>query len=239
MNMILLFDEDYIGANKVCLRGRRLRHVLSVHRATVGHQLRVGHLGGLQGHGTITLLDDNQMKMSVQLDEPSPPPCRVELILALPRPKVLKRTLITATTLGIKKISLINSWRVEKSFWQTPMLQPYKIQQCLIEGLEQCRDTQLPQVQTYRLFKPFVEDVLPQQLQGRCGVIAHPHVEGFEPVPSGADYVLAIGPEGGFIPYEVDLLCQQGLIPLVLSPRILKVETAVCYAVSHLTSSIL
>ena len=38
---------------------------------------------------------------------------------------------------------------------------------------------------------------------------------------------LAIGPEGGWIPYEVELLQKAGLQPVQLGQRILRVENAV------------
>ncbi|WP_321529675.1 16S rRNA (uracil(1498)-N(3))-methyltransferase [uncultured Desulfuromonas sp.] len=235
MNLILLFENDYFKPDMVCLTGRRRRHVDQVHRASVGDRLRVGQLNGQLGTGTITELTDQKLVMKVCCDQTAPSPSCVELVLALPRPKVLKRTLITATTLGIKRIALINSWRVEKSFWQTPLLAQERIREFLVEGLEQCCDTVLPQVDCYPLFKPYAEDVLPGQLVGKQGVVAHPHVEAPHTAPASNRYVLAIGPEGGFIPYEVNLLLDQGMVPLVLGSRILKVEAAMTSAVARLS----
>src|SRR5690554_7099628 len=59
---------------------------------------------------------------------------RSTLILALPRPKMLKRILIDATSLGVKRIILLNSWKVEKSYWQTPELHAKLLQEKLLLG---------------------------------------------------------------------------------------------------------
>ena len=71
------------------------------------------------------------------------------LLLALPRPKMLKRVLQSVTSLGVKQLYLLNSYRVEKSYWGSPLLQADKLQEQLLLGLEQACDTILPQVHLF------------------------------------------------------------------------------------------
>lgn len=142
----------------------------------------------------------------------------------------------SAASLGARRIVLVNAQRVEKSYFDTPFLAPGEIERNLVLGLEQARDTVLPEVVVRRLFRPFVEDELegfwPRTTCSR--LLAHPAaahgLEGCDLARAGSTAVLAIGPEGGWIPFELDLLEAQGFSPFGLGPRILRVETAVPFA---------
>ncbi|MEL0027304.1 MAG: 16S rRNA (uracil(1498)-N(3))-methyltransferase [Perlucidibaca sp.] len=235
MNLVLLENTDFVAPDVASLQGRRLQHVLSVHRAVVGDRLRVGVLDGLMGEGEILHLDAQRLDLRVSLDTPPPAKAPVILLLALPRPKMLKRILQMVTTLGVEELVLLNSYRVEKSFWDSPWLQPEAIREQLMLGLEQARDTVLPRVSLAPRFKPFVEDVLPGLLAGgRRGLVAHPGQGGGCPADLSGPLLLAIGPEGGFIPYEVERLREAGCQACELGPRILRVETAVAVALGRL-----
>lgn len=231
MNVILIHPREW-GQNtttgQLVLRDERYRHIREVIKPEPGDQLRVGLLGGLLGNARVEAIDNHSISLQIQLDSAPPAPLPVTLLLALPRPKVLRRTLQACVTLGVKNIYLINSFRVEKSYWQTPFLEQGPLQETLLQGLEQARDTVLPQVHLRKRFKPFVEDELPVLLQGKLGWIAHPTADA-QPCPSGLvdPCLLAVGPEGGFIPYEVEKLVENGFQTIGLGPRILKVETAV------------
>jgi RsmE family RNA methyltransferase len=229
MNRILLFDSDFIDAGKSLVRldGRRRDHVCSICRISVGDTLRAGLLNGKIGIGTIEKMDSGFLEMSVALNTfpPAPPP--LTLILALPRPKVLKRCFEAATALGIKRIFIIESWRVEKSYWTSPVLSPDAIREHLLLGLEQSGDTILPVVEIRRRFKSFTEDELPAIIQGTLPLVGHPAAEERCPFHAELPVVLVIGPEGGFIPFEIDLLRGIGFLPVTLGTRILRTEQAI------------
>nr|WP_272890156.1 16S rRNA (uracil(1498)-N(3))-methyltransferase [Stutzerimonas stutzeri] len=232
--MILLEPADFIDAERVVLRDRRLAHLREVHRAEAGETLRVGRLGGEMGEGRLLRLDSASAELQVRFDQPPPPKLPITLLLALPRPKMLRRVLQTVATMGVPRLVLLNSYRVEKSFWQTPFLDPAAIREQLILGLEQARDTVLPEVIIEKRFKPFVEDRLPQLAAGSLGLVGHPG--DFPHCPRAVEHpvTLAIGPEGGWIPYEVEKLAEAGLTPVQLGERILRVETAVSALLARL-----
>jgi RsmE family RNA methyltransferase len=234
VNLLLLEDGDFIAADRALLSGRRLKHLHEVHRAAVGDSLRVGRLDGLMGSGQLLRLDANEAELSVKLDLPAPAKLPLTLLLALPRPKMLRRVLQTISAMGVPRVVLLNSYRVEKSFWQTPFLEPAAVREQLILGLEQARDTQLPEIIIEKRFKPFVEDRLPALAAGSLGLIGHPGDYPACPRAVEQPVTLAIGPEGGWIPYEVDMLHNAGLQPVQLGERILRVETAVTALLARL-----
>ena len=227
MNLLLLEDADFVAADRAVLSGRRLKHLHEVHGAESGDSLRVGRLGGLMGRGTLLTLDEQHAELRVELDQPPPTKLPLTLLLALPRPKMLKRVLQTVAAMGVPRLVLLNSYRVEKSFWQTPFLEPEAIREQLLLGLEQARDTVLPEVSIEKRFKPFVEDRLPAISADTLGLVGHPGDYPACPRAVSEQVTLAIGPEGGWIPYEVDKLQEAGLAPVQLGERILRVETAV------------
>ncbi|MGB4075408.1 16S rRNA (uracil(1498)-N(3))-methyltransferase [Pseudomonas sp.] len=234
MNLLLLEDGDFIADDRVLLSGRRLKHLHEVHRAEAGDSLRVGRLNGRMGSGQLLRLEADQAELSIQLDQPPPAKLPLTLLLALPRPKMLRRVLQTVSAMGVPRLILLNSYRVEKSFWQTPFLEPAAIREQLILGLEQARDTVLPEIIIEKRFKPFVEDQLPQLAAGSLGLIGHPGAYPACPRAVEQPVTLAIGPEGGWIPYEVEKLQEAGLQPVQLGERILRVETAVTALLARL-----
>lgn len=236
MNLILLFPGDFASDGTVRLTGRRARHVHEVHRARAGDSLAVGHVNGPVGKGTVLLVGPDEVRLSVVLSEAPPPPTGLDLLLAMPRPKVLRRVLQSAASLGARRIVLVNAQRVEKSYFDTPFLEPAEVERNLVLGLEQARDTMIPEVVVRKLLRPFVEDELESFWPGAtCArLLAHPAAErgpkACDLGKAGSPAVIAIGPEGGWVPFELDLLAAHGFIPFGLGPRILRVETAVPFA---------
>ena len=148
MNLVLLFESDFSDARTVRLSGRRFTHIATILKAAPGKKLIVGKLGGEIGEGRLDALDlqAQTVTLTVNWTRPPPPPVPITLVLAMPRPLVFKRVLTHVATLGVKRLIIIGSHRVEKSYFQTPLLQPSAIADILITALEQAVDTIMPQV---------------------------------------------------------------------------------------------
>lgn len=233
MNLVLVFREDFVDERRVVLRGRRAGHVREVHRSAVGDELVVGVAGGRIGRGRVLRIGD-EIEMEVTLDRDPPPPLDLTLVLALPRPKVLNRVVAAVTSLGVKRIFLINAWRVEKSYWKSPRMAEDNLRDQAVIGLEQARDTMLPAIETRRLFRPFVEEELPAIAARTMALVAHPYASEECPRDVRRPVTLAIGPEGGFIQEEIDSLARIGFRAVTIGPRILRVETAISTLIGRL-----
>lgn len=234
MNLVILFKEDFVSESKVILTDRRLKHVLSIHKANEGDTLKVGLLNGKIGTGLITHINKSEMEMEVKLFNDSPKPLDLKLVLAMPRPKFLKRVIQDVTSMGIKEIYIIKTWRVDKSYWNSSVLEEENLLQYMILGLEQAKDTVLPKIHIEKFFKPFVEDKLPNIIKDTEAIVAHPKSKDKCTYNLSKPVTLAIGPEGGFIDYEIEMLEKQGFKVMTLGDRILRVETAIPYIIGKL-----
>ncbi len=248
MNLILLYDSDFITPDRVRLTDRRFLHIQDILKAEQFQQLTVGKINGLMGQGTVKSKTNDTIELEVKLDDKPPEALALTLILALPRPPMLKRILFSAAMLGVKKIIILNFNRVEKSLWNSSSLKPAAITEQLVLGLEQAKDTLMPEVILKKGFKPFVQDELPALIKGTIALVAHPGGKGFV-IPAkagphaghsqelgiqGKHIVLIIGPEGGIIDYEIGLLKAAGCQTIDLGPRILRTELVLPYIVGKI-----
>lgn len=240
MNCILLpttnFQHDNASAYINDLA--QIAHVNKVLNAQVGDRLKIGQLGGKLGSASIKTITSDSIQLSdIQLNNNPPAKLNLIVVLALPRPKVLRRLMMDMTALGVNDIILINSYRTQKSYWQSPMLA--RLDEFVLEGLQQGVDTIAPRISLQKRFKPFVEDKLANLMTNRA-IVAHPYS-----ALSFAQYVqqplakpksahestlpsmVFIGAEGGWIDYEIELLAEQGCTLVNIGPRILRTEAAV------------
>jgi RsmE family RNA methyltransferase len=235
MNLILLevADRDAVDPALYRVTGARARHIEAVLRAGVGRRVRVGLLDGPLGEAEIVALGPGEVLLRAAFEPETPPRPALDLILAVPRPKSLKKLLPELAALGVDRLFLLRTWRVERSYLESPLLRPEKMKPLFLEGLMQARATRLPEVHLAQRFRPFVEDRAPELFSGSLRLVAHPAARA--PVASigvgalGAEtrVALAIGPEGGFIEPEIDSFHSAGFEAVSLGPRTLRVETAV------------
>ena len=122
---------------------------------------------------------------------------------------------------------MFGAYRVEKNYWSTPWLGETEMDEQVALGLEQARDTVPPVITLHPLFKPFVEDVVPELTRGTRKLLAHPGDGEACPCALRGPVSLAIGPEGGFTEYELGALAAAGFECVAFGSRILRTEQAV------------
>jgi RsmE family RNA methyltransferase len=235
VNLVLLDPGELRADGTARLAGRRAAHAAAVLRAVPGDRIQAGVVGGRMGDAEVLATSPDELVLRPALDRDPPPPSPVSLLLALPRPKILRKVLQAAASTGVKRVVLLGSWRVEKSYFASPLLAPEAIRAELLLGLEQGRDTRVPEVLVRRFFKPFVEDELGERFPEEVRLLAHP--AGAAPLdaraPAAARAALAVGPEGGWTGYEAEELRRRGFTPFSLGPRALRVDVAVPYALGQ------
>lgn len=208
-----------------------MREVLGV---VVGQTVRVGVLDGPLGVATVRSIHDGSVDLTCVFEPMPPPRPRVDLLLAVPRPKVMRRLWAQLAALGVGRIILTNADKVERPYFDTHYLNPECYRPLLIEGLQQARDTRLPEVSIHRRFKVLVEDEIDRLCGAAFRLVADPSAvtptreavsQHLRQDPT-ARVLLAIGPEGGWNSFEISLLEEHRFQLVGLGARTLRTDTA-------------
>jgi len=227
VNRILFEPNELLPDGTVRLTDARAAHIRGVLGADIGRILQVGMVDGMAGTGRVMEDSPDGLLLAVTLNVAAPAPW-IDLILAVPRPKVLKRLWAQLAALGVGRLVLIRAARVEREYFATHWIEEAHYRPLLIEGLTQAGTTRLPTVSVERRFRPYIEDRLDAEFAGSLRLVAHP---GAAACPPAADFqerriLLAVGPEGGWTPFEIDLLAQHGFAALSMGARTLRTDTA-------------
>jgi RsmE family RNA methyltransferase len=240
VNLVLVEADEISTTGDVVLTGARAAHVLNVLHLRPGHQLRVGVVDGPFGSGTLQSVGEDVVVVSCAFEASIPPRPAIDLLLAVPRPKVMRRLWAQIAALGVGQIILTNAEKVERNYFDTHILAPKTYRPLLIEGLQQARDTRLPTVSVHRQFKILIEDHLDALFERGVRLVADPSASASlrDRVAGTKDQriLLAIGPEGGWNAFELALLLAHGFQAVGMGPRTLRTDTA-CVALLALAHS--
>ncbi len=229
VNVILVEPGEVTDAGDVHLTGARAAHLLTVLRVVPGRTARVGMLDGPFGTGTVREATADSVDLRCSFEATVPPQPRVDVLLALPRPKVMTRLWAQLAALGVGQVMLTNAERVERNYFDAHVLAAERYRPLLIEGLQQARDTRLPRVSVHRRFKVLIQDDLDRLFEG-VRLVADPAAPRSprDAVRAGGGnrVLLAVGPEGGWNDFERSLLTAHGFEAVSLGPRTLRTDTA-------------
>lgn len=226
MNLLLIEPHEMTGPDMAMIVGRRAEHMLKILKVQIGDTIKAGVLNGLKGEARIVGLDEDHIEVGLDLTTPPPTPLPLNLVIAMQRPQTFKKVLQCAGAMGVKNIYAVHCSKVEKSYWDSPLLANQAYCEHLLLGLEQSGDTVMPEVHFEKKFKPFVEEVLPEIAAGTVALVAHPGGSQTCPFAVNGPVTLCVGPEGGFTEYEVEKIAEAGCEPVTIGDRILRTEFA-------------
>lgn len=231
MNLVLVERDELAADGTVRLADRRARHLREVLGVRVGQEVRAGVVGGELGTAAVLADDGTTIDLRLTLTAPPSTPLPVELVLAVPRPKVLTRALETAAAFGVARIDLTNAWRVDKSYLASPRLAPDPLAEALRLGAEQGATTHVPPIAVHARLMGLLDG---WRSTAATKLLAHPGAPPIEHAQLTWPLVLAIGPEGGWIQRELDTFVDRGFQPVSIGAPILRVEAAVAAALGQL-----
>ncbi len=230
MNLIIVEPHEVDATGAVFLSGARAAHLLNVLHVAPGHDVRVGIIDGPRGVATVQAAADGRVVLICRFEVDTPPRPPIDLLLAAPRPKVMRRLWAQVAALGVGQIILTNAAKVERQYFDTHILTPATYRPLLIEGLQQARDTRLPTVSVHRRFRVLIEDDLDRLFGPGARLVAEPSatasINDVIGSDSGKRLLLAVGPEGGWDAFELALLREHGFQTAGIGRRTLRTDTA-------------
>ena len=230
MNLIILHPKELDQERRVSLSCHRAKHIRKVLKPQIGQALKIGLLDGPLGEGIVEQCDRDAVILHCRFDEKIAPRPRIDLLLAMPRPKVLKRLFAQIAAMGVDHLYLTNAEKVERCYFDSHVLDSDFYVPRLIEGLQQAKDTHLPRVTIHRQLKPFIEDELKKVGAETVKLLAEPtngrRISEVLSETTAERIMLAIGPEGGWTPYEINLLQTHDFQPITMGSRVLRSDTA-------------
>jgi RsmE family RNA methyltransferase len=232
---LLLFDRKELRPDGTCtLADRRAVHLRTVLGVEVGHTVRAGIAGGAVGTAEVVALDGGELTVRFTSTTTVPAPMPVDLVLAIPRPKVITRTIEIAASFAVRRIDLTNAWRVDKSYLGSPRLEAGALALAARFGAEQGATTYLPEILVHERLMALLDARFAAPAPA-LHLIAHPGAPPIETVVTrAAPAVLAIGPEGGWIERELETFVSRGFQAVSLGAPILRVEAAVASSLGQL-----
>jgi RsmE family RNA methyltransferase len=236
---LLLFEPGEVREGRAVIAGRRGRHLVEVLRVAAGQRVRAGVIGGGLGDAEVIAVDGERVTLAFVASAPAAPPAPVDLVVAVPRPKVLSRLLQHAAAFAVRRIDLVNAWRVDKSYLGSSRLDDDAIALALRLGAEQGVTTHLPEVAVHPRLMGFLDEALPRSAPaGARRLVADARggvdLELAQPPGDPRPTVIAIGPEGGWIARELDTFVARGFTVVRLGGGVLRVEAAVTAALAQL-----
>jgi 16S rRNA (uracil1498-N3)-methyltransferase len=232
---------DQCQSVPLTLTGAEARHVTEVLRIRAGDEAAILDGKGREFRCRAEKVERTRIQFAVLETSSSPAPvCRITLVQAIPKGKILESIIQKATELGVWRIIPLLSERVTTHLeGESVERKAERWRQTAVEAIKQCGQRWLPTVEPPIPLPALLarddkhELALAGSLQDgsrhpREYFSSYQRERGRRP----ASIVVWIGPEGDFSPGELAAIEKSGALPMTLGPLILRSETAAIYTLS-------
>jgi 16S rRNA (uracil1498-N3)-methyltransferase len=230
------------------LTGDQAAHLARVLRAEPGQIFDVVASGFLH-RAEITAVSPERVEFVLHEELESDSALPLHLYLAIFKFDRLEWAIEKATELGVARITPIIARRTEKHLAQSSVNRVARWRRIALEASQQSRRTSVPTISDPIPLKPALEreqsptrillSETEQSLTLSSALSSVPHSSQFhrdewdrpQDLPS-TTHAIAIGPEGGWTPEEMNLFTHHQWTHVTLGPRILRAETAAIAAIA-------
>ncbi len=228
---------DEVSGNRAALIGEHAIHLVRVLRARVGQEFDIVANAVLR-RGTIVSISDNHVDFELGDEVPArSPTVQLSILLSIFKFDRMEWAIEKCTELGVSRIIPVIARRTDSHLAAASAKRVERWRRIALQASEQSRRVNPPEVRdavnlrdalaipaTMKIVLSEGED------QFRLRDVASPEDEG--------QILLAIGPEGGWTPDELDHFQKQGWTSASLGPTILRAETAAIAATAIAMSSL-
>ncbi len=217
-----------LALGPVDLRGPEAHHLAQVRRLRPGELVSLFNGDGREYQAEIREISKRAVQLEVLSQESPARELPHELTIACPLPKGDRGQFLIEklTELGVTRYIPL---RTQRSVVHPGETRLEKLQRYVIEASKQCGRNVLMRIEPTADWATFGQQIAAPVRKFQ----AHPGGEPLPPNPVPADTLLAIGPEGGFTPEEVQFGRHHAWQALALGPRLLRIETAALALAAH------
>ena len=237
MRINSLVDAEALKQDLVVLPSEESHHLARVLRVQAGQEIILFDGRGGVAEALIESVSKTAIAARVSKHWKVPPPAvRIDLIQAVPKPDRWELVLQKAVELGVSNIQPVLTERTEFKPNEKKMARWNKI---VLNAAQQCEVRWLPKLQPLEKLAAMVPTLgnYDLVLVGSLFEGARPFRE--VPMVGKKRVALLIGPEGDFMPDEVEAAVAAGAIPVSFGDRILRTETAAIFGLSVLAYELL
>ena len=225
------FIADMCTDTTASLTGDQAVHLAKVLRAEPGQIYDIVAKGFLH-RGEIVLVSANEVVFTLHEELEANAALPLHLLLAIFKFDHFEWAVEKATELGVGSITPVLARRTEKHLAQAATKRVERWRRIALEAAKQSRRTDIPGIADPMPLKLALEQesavtrILLSETEQEVTLSA---ALGGSPV---GELALAIGPEGGWAPDEMELFTSHTWRPVTLGPRILRAETAAIAAIA-------